>query len=70
MLTSNIFKKEKGDFKDFALQIFAKVTSVLGFQRISYHQEGNENVGRNITLTQNFGIEGEGRETYLVYKYK
>ena len=40
MLTSNIIKKAKGDFKKIALNIFARVSSVLGFQHLSFHHKG------------------------------
>ena len=41
MLTSNIIKIAKGDFKEVALQIFAKVSSVLGFQHLSKNKTKN-----------------------------
>ena len=60
MLTSNILKKAKGDLKEVALKIFAKVSSVLGFQSLSYHHEVNDTVKRNIKLIKNiFDIKGE-----------
>ena len=60
ILTSNILKKAKGDFKEIALKIFSKVSSVLGFQSLSYHHEVNKTVKRNIKLTKNFfDIKGE-----------
>ena len=57
MLTSNIIKKVKGDFKKVALNIFARVSSVLGFQYLSFHHKG---VGRNMELSKNIlGIKGK-----------
>ena len=48
MLASNIIKRAKYSFKSKAIQIFAKVSSVLGFQYISYYQNGNERFDKNI----------------------
>ena len=60
MLTSNIIKKAKDDFKKVALNIFAKVSSVLGFQRLSFQRKGNKSVERNMELTKNIlSIKGE-----------
>ena len=60
MLTSNIIKKAKGDFKKVALNIFAKVSSVLGFQRLSFQHKGNQSVESNMELTKNIlSIKGE-----------
>ena len=60
MLTSNIIKKGKGDFKKVALNIFAKVSSVLGFQRLSFQNKGNKSVESNMELTKNIlSIKGE-----------
>ena len=53
ILTSNIIKKAKGDFKKVALNIFAKVSSVLGFQRLSFYHGRNESAERNMELTKN-----------------
>ena len=53
MLTSNIIKKAKGEYKKVALNIFAKVSSVLGFQRLSFQQKGNKSVERKMELTKN-----------------
>ena len=53
MLTSNIIKKAKGDFRTVALNIFAKVSSVLGFRRLSFHHKRNESVERNMEFTKN-----------------
>ena len=60
MLTSNIIKKAKGDFKKVALNIFAKVSSVLGFQHLSLQHKGNQSVESNVELTKNIlSIKGE-----------
>ena len=63
LLASNILKKAKGTDKMRALKIFSKISSVLGFQHISYHHEGNKSVGGNIILTKNvMEIQGEIRK--------
>ena len=49
MLASNIIKKVNEDFKSKALQIFTKISQVLGFQQISYHSNGNETLDTNAT---------------------
>ena len=60
MLASNILKKAKGDFKIKALKIFAKMSSVLGFQHISYHHRGNRSIASNIDLSKNIlDIKGD-----------
>ena len=60
MLTSNIIKKAKGDFKKVALNLFAKVSSVLGFQHLSFHHKGNGSFERSMELTKNIlSIKGE-----------
>ena len=54
MLASNIVKKSKDEFNLYALKIFAKISSFLGFKHIS--NTGNESVG----LTKNLlDIKGE-----------
>ena len=51
---SNIIRKAKNGFKEKAQKIFAKISSALGFQHISYHHEGNK-----IDLRKNMlGIKG------------
>ena len=47
---SNIIRKAKDRFKVRAQKIFAKVSSVLGFKHISYHNEGNRST--NIALSK------------------
>ena len=63
MLASKIIKKAKDDFKTKAIQIFAKISSVLGFQHISYHPlalEENKGLEKSITLMKNIlDIKGE-----------
>ena len=53
MLASNIIKIVEEDFKLKAQKIFAKITSVLGFQHISNNQKEEISGGRNHTLTRN-----------------
>ena len=56
MLASNILKKSNDGFKPKALNIFAKISSVLGFQHISYQPDENS----EIKLTKNvLKVEGE-----------
>ena len=52
LLSSNIIKKSKDDFKIKAKKIFAMMSSMLGFQHISYHYDRNESEG-NIEITRN-----------------
>ena len=60
MLTSNIMRKAKDDFKMKATKIFAKISSVLGFKYISYHHEGNQSFDDMIQLTKNISdVKGE-----------
>ena len=58
---SNIIRKAKDDFKVRAQKIFAKISSVIGFQHISYRHEGNRSTAMNIELSKNMidikGIE-------------
>ena len=65
MLASNIVKKEKYAVKEKTLQIFAKIASVLGFQHISYRQEGFKAGEQNIKLTKNIlNVKGERVRNY------
>ena len=50
---SNIIRKAKDGFKARAQKIFAKISSVIGFQHISYHHEGNSSIAMNIELSKN-----------------
>ena len=52
MIASNILKRTEGGLKVKALKIFEKITSVLGFQYISYSRGE-----RNIRFTKN-NLEG------------
>ena len=55
MLASNVMRKAKDDFKMKAIQIFAKISSVLGFKYISFQSYDNI-----IQLNTNFSdIKGE-----------
>ena len=63
-LASNIIKEAKDGFKVKANKIFSKVTSVLGFQHISYLDEGNKSTGINIELIKKMlDIKGEILQT-------
>ena len=67
LLASNILKKAKGDSKVKALKIFVKITSVLGFQYISYHHGENKS---NIKLTKTIlDVKGKMRESHLTNLY-
>ena len=50
---SNIIRKAEDDFKVRAQKIFAKISSVIGFQHISYRHEGNGSIAMNIELSKN-----------------
>ena len=50
---SNIIRKAKDGFKARAQKIFAKISSVIGFQHISYHHEGNGSNAMNNDLSKN-----------------
>ena len=50
---SNIIRKAKDGFKVRAQKIFAKISSVIGFQHISYRHEGNRSTAMNIELSKN-----------------
>ena len=52
LLASNIIKKANDDFKSKAIQIFSKITQVLGFKHISHHYEGKESFGQNISMKE------------------
>ena len=55
MLTSNVMRKAKDDFKMKATKIFARISSVIGLKHISFHHEG-------IQLKTNISdIKGEQR---------
>ena len=56
IIASNIIQKAESGFKVSAIKIFAKISSVLGFQQISYHYdtEGKPALRKNI-----FDIKGE-----------
>ena len=57
--TSNIIWKAKDGFKVRAQKIFAKISSMIGFKYISYH-EGNKSIGINIDLRKNIkDIKGD-----------
>ena len=49
---SNIIRKAKDGFKARAQKIFAKISSVIGFQHISYHHEGNRSIAMNIEMSK------------------
>ena len=44
LLASNIVKRANYDFKTKAIQLFEKISSVLGFQDISNNHMGNKNI--------------------------
>ena len=53
MLSSNIVKKAKYDFRPKAIRIFSKITSVLGFQHIIFNHEGKNSLDTNLVLSKN-----------------
>ena len=56
---SNIIRNAEDGFKVRAQKIFAKISSVIGFQHISYHHEGNRSIAMNIELTKNMDVKGD-----------
>ena len=52
-IASNIVRKANDDFKVSAQKIFAEISSVLGFQHISYHHDENKSVEMDIELSKN-----------------
>ena len=60
LLASNILKTVEGNFKVKALKIFAKMTSVLGLQHISYTNLEEETDEKNTTFTKNI-VDVKGR---------
>ena len=60
---SNIIRKAEPGFKVSAIKIFAKISSVLGFQHISfsYDTEGKPDLRRNV-----FGIKGATLKQYEI----
>ena len=57
--SSNIIRKAKNGFKIRAQKIFAKISSVIGFQHISYHHEGNRSIAMDIDLSKNMDVNGD-----------
>ena len=49
MMVSNIMKKSKNEFTRGSLQIFDRISKVLGFQHISF--KDNDNSGQNTEMT-------------------
>ena len=57
---SNIIRKAKDGFKVRAKKIFAKISSVIGFQHISYQHKGNTSIAMNNYLRKNMlDIKGD-----------
>ena len=50
ILASNIIKMSTNDFKKGSLKIFAKISKVLGFQHILFHDKELNNSGSKNTL--------------------
>ena len=50
---SNIIRKAEDGFKARAQKIFAKISSVIGFQHISFHHEGNRSIAIDNDLSKN-----------------
>ena len=58
--TSNIIRKANDGFKAKAQKIFAKISSVIEFQHISFHHEGNRSIAMNNDLSKNvLDIKGD-----------
>ena len=58
-MVSNIIRKAKDDFKVKALKIFARISSVIGFQHISYHHHGSRSNAFNIKLSKYMDVKGD-----------
>ena len=59
-IASNIIRKAKPDFKLRAKKIFDKMSSVIGFQYIFNHHEGNKSNAMNVNLGKNMlDIKGD-----------
>ena len=56
---SNIIRKTEDGFKVKAQKIFAKISSVIGFQHISYYHEGNISIAMNFELNKNMDVKGD-----------
>ena len=57
---SNIIRKANDGFKVKAQKIFAKISSVIGFQHITYHHEGNTSNAMSIDLmSKNMDVKGD-----------
>ena len=64
-LTLNIFIKSTKDFKEKAKQIFAKVTSALGFKYIQHTWDDKE----NIVFTKNINsVEGKDESLKICWR--
>ena len=50
---ANIIRKAEEGFKVRAQKIFAKISSILGFQHISYLHEENRSITMNIEFSKN-----------------
>ena len=59
MLASNIQKKAKDGLESMAIQIFVKISSMLGFKHISYHYEDNKRGYKNVLTKNIVDIKGE-----------
>ena len=69
MLASNIIKKAKYDFRPKAIQIFSKITSVLGFQHIIFNHEGDNSSDANFVLSKNI-VDIRGYTLLLIYTFE
>ena len=56
---SNIIRKANDGFKVKAQKIFARTSSVIGFQHISFHHEGNRSIAMTIELSKNMDVKGD-----------
>ena len=65
-----LLRKQKKDFKERAQQIFVKISSTLGFQHISYHNEGNDSSGgRDTNMRKNIvGIKGKPHLSQMIFE--
>ena len=60
LLASNIIKRSTNDFKRGSMKIFAKISKVLGFQHILFHEEEFNNSGSKNTLMMIKQLDAKG----------
>ena len=65
MLASKIIRKVKHDFKFKAIEIFAKVSSMLGFKHILYEHDESKRITENVVFRKSINdIKGMKIKTH------